>query len=581
MDKDKIDVYKNLIYKPFVPTKERSYKLKSSIFIGIDTEAYQNGKCFMICTSLGDIFTPVEFPHCLFTRKYRNKYFVSYNLKYEISAFMQILTKAQLKELQQTDKVKYNEYTFKVIGHKCLKIIKGRNNITFFDAHNFFKTSLQKASNTYLGESKLESPVTKYTKKYVSKHWVDIAKYCIQDAVLCARLIEKMILTFESYGLYVTKLFSVAYISCQYFQRTCKHVSLKYIWEYDRKVIDYGLQSYYGGKFEVSRKGPGYYYSYDIVSAYPYEISRLIDITNSYIEYSKKFDDRAVYAFMKVKVKIAMNLFTTIPIKKDGVNKFMCGEFTCFITKNEYIYLTSIGVDITIIESCNIYVNEKIFPYKKQIKKLMKMKSKYKKLGDKINYNNVKILLNSFYGKFVQLVKSGDNYKASTVWNILYASVITANTRIKIVELQNLHPEVVAVHTDSVISTKKLDFNKNDILGNMSYEKEGNGIILGSGIYQIGDSVKMRGFDTNLNLIKLCDTKKSTIKITNVKVYTWREVAHRSMDLDYINKFEDFTKEINIRFDRKRFWLGDYKTFSEVLVRNVESLPLKFGSVFG
>ena len=72
----------NIIYRCY-DSKKENYIKKSVSVIGLDTEAYIDGKCFLVSTSEGDSFKPPEFPHCLFSRKYRGKVFVTYNLKYD------------------------------------------------------------------------------------------------------------------------------------------------------------------------------------------------------------------------------------------------------------------------------------------------------------------------------------------------------------------------------------------------------------------------------------------------------------------------------------------------------------------
>ena len=192
MDRSKIDVYKNVSFSQSIYNYNRKKPLKSKKFIGLDVEAYRTGKWFMLCTSLGDIFKPQDFPQCFFSRKYRNNNFVAYNLKYEQSAFLQNLPLGKLKELKEKDTTEYKGYKYKIIGYKALIIRRNRNNITIYDALNFFNMSLNKASQLYLGKEKLDQDVSLYTPQYVRHHWIDISKYCIMDAVLCAKLIEKI-----------------------------------------------------------------------------------------------------------------------------------------------------------------------------------------------------------------------------------------------------------------------------------------------------------------------------------------------------------------------------------------------------
>jgi len=135
--------------------------------LGLDTESYQDGRCFMIATSLGDVFPLDMFPTCFFTRKYRGKVFVAYNLKYDEGSLLQVLPNKNLKELWETGKTVWQGYTFRSIPRKMLKVSRGRNSITIYDLANFFQISLDQAAHLFLNKSKLEMDTNLFTPQYV------------------------------------------------------------------------------------------------------------------------------------------------------------------------------------------------------------------------------------------------------------------------------------------------------------------------------------------------------------------------------------------------------------------------------
>ena len=547
---------------------------KSIKVIGLDTEAYDTGECFMIATSLGNVFTPDDFPTYLFSRKYRSKNFVCYNLKYDSGALLQHLPKTALQTLQAKDKVIHQGFTYKVIANKCLIVSKGKNSIHLYDMLNFYKMSLNKASKTFLDKEKLDMDTNIFTREYVRRFWPKIARYCINDAVLVQELAQNLITIFEKFGVKPKKLYSVAYVSFQYFTAKCSHIHVKRYWKDHRHVLDYALRSYNGGKFEVTKKGSDYLYEYDIISAYPHEISNLIDIRTVKIVQSKTYRKDASYGFLKCKIKIPFKVSSPIALKKGMLNIFPIGEFEKVITKTEYDYLIKYGCDITILKAYWLCTDFPTYPYRYEIQNLVKLKTKFKKAGKKLEHHTIKKFLNSFYGKFIQLIDKGKYFKAGASFNPIYGSIITANCRTRISELQTLYPDIIAVHTDSIISTKPIDFDTTGQLGDMIHEIEGNGLVLGSGIYQVGNKTKLRGFQSKTPLLDLMPKKGKHWNITKVRPYTWREIAFRNMDLDRINRFEPIVKHIDLNFDKKRVWLDDYKTYSEVRKRKVESVPL-------
>jgi len=542
--------------------------------IGLDTEAYPSGKCFMLATSEGDCFPIIEYPKCLFSRKYRGKSFVCYNLKYDSGALLQYLPAGNLEVLRVADSTEYNGYSFKAIASKCLTIRRGKNSVHFYDMLNFYNMSLDKAARLYINMQKKGSDPRLFTHKYVSENWNEIAEYCVQDAILVERLAAFLIKRFESYGVYPKKLYSVAYISALHFRQRCSNVIVKRFWNKHKEVLSFAMQAYNGGKFEVTRKGAGYFYEYDIVSAYPFEIRNLIDISWARVVREKVYRKNAIYGFLKCRIHIPMEVYSPVAVKRNNVNCYVVGDFEKVITLAEYEYLIAAGCDIKIIDAYYLCCYNKQYPYRKEIDRLVKLKHEYKLKNLDLDYHTVKILMNSFYGKFIQLIEKEKYYEAGSTWNPIYGSVVTANVRINMSAMQANNPMVSAVHTDSVLSMEPLILHTQGNLGNFIQKAEGQGVILGSGIYQIGEKTKFRGMNGQITLMEILKGSGKTLTLSYNHAHTWREIAHRGWSTDKINLFSDIHKCIRVDFDQKRLWLHDWENWEEVLTRPVESLPL-------
>jgi hypothetical protein len=542
--------------------------------IGLDTEAYDNGQCFMLATSDNDIFHYEDFPRCLFTRKYIGKKFAVWNLKYDEGALLQFLSEGLLHELWKTGIVENDGWKIRSIPSKMLSFSWKKHAITIYDMYQFYAMSLDSASQKYLGDRKLEMETKSFTRSYVKNNWELLAKYCIKDAVLVEKLSKRMIGVFKKFGITPQKLYSTAYVSYQYFKSHCHYPTVKRFWDENKSLLGAAMQAYRGGKFEVTRKGVDNYYEYDIISAYPKEIAGLVDTTYARIVYSKKFRREAIYGFCKIETEIPVDTFSPIALKVGALSIYPIGKISTWVTKAEIEYLQRMGVDYKIHEGIWIHIDNKKYPYKKEIERLVQLKQTYKGEETALEYHTVKILLNSLYGKMVQLIKCGEYWKASACWHPIYAAVITANVRIRVTELQQKYNSIVAVHTDSVISTKPLDIPPSKTLGDFTPECEGTGVILGSGIYQIGTKSRFRGFISKLPLMELIDSPNKTVEIEDVHATTWREVAFHSWDTDRINRFEPCMKKMRVDFDRKRIWLNDYTNFRQVLKRQVSSVPI-------
>ena len=329
---------KYIRYKVFHTPRKQTRQQSISPY-GLDTEADINGQWFMMCTSEGDTFIPADYPGCFFTRKYRNAIFTCYNLKYDSGALVQHLPIEELDNLRLKGMCKYEGYQYKIIGNKCLSIRKGKNSITVYDLLNFYMMSLDKAAKKYLGLEKIDIGTYEFTEDYIFNHWDKIERYCIYDAVLCKKLTDLIISIFEEYDVFPRKLYSVAYISWVYFRSNCPYIHVVKYWQENKRLLDYSLEAYNGGKFEVTQKGPDYYYEYDIVSAYPNEIRNLVDIRQAQVIHDNKYHKDAVYGFIRCTMDIPHDVYSPIAIKNKGLNVYPVGIIEKVITKcqNEYL----------------------------------------------------------------------------------------------------------------------------------------------------------------------------------------------------------------------------------------------------
>lgn len=570
----------NIVYKSY-RIKSHTISKKSIVTVGVDTEAYLNGECFLICTSSDGVFKFEEFPECFFTRKYRNTQFVVYNLKYDSGHFVQFLPRKAREYLWQYGNVGWGKYVVKIIAYKMLSISKGKNSITFWDIANFFKVSLNNASLELLYKRKKDLDPNLFHKWYVFKHLDKISDYCIQDAKLTQELAQYLIDHFEKFDIYPKKLYSTAYISAQNFRQRCFIPQIRRFYNYHKECLQFALWSYRGGKFEVTEKGIDNYYTADINSAYPYEIANLVDISLSRIVHLKKYRKNAVYGFIHCIVHISSDVYHPISIKNNGLCIYPSGSVDVYITKSEYDYLINLQIEIDIIDAYWMEVDKIVYPYREEITRLFSLKKHYKIANNFIDYYVVKTLQNSWYGKMIQLIKKGDKWHAGSYFNPFYASIITANTRIRVSKMQNSSPFTVATFQDSIISTRPLNIGKNDELGDWSETESGYGIILGSGIYQIGEKRKFRGFNKKLNLWSLCSVDKSKLTLIIRKPYSWKEVIFHGWSDNVINKFDDIERTLAVNFDQKRLWLEDWEKFSDISKRKVESTPRFFHKKLG
>ncbi len=543
--------------------------------LGFDTEADRDGRTFMYAFSDGTVCTPRTLLDTLFSREYRGKQFVVYNLKYEQGAILQLFPREIIDGLRVTGDFRTTKYHVTTIGYKCLRIARGKNAVTFWDMHSFFNMSLANAARQFTNVRKIEQDVTLFTPDYIAEHWKDISTYCIQDARITETLFTVLLDMCKRLDIYPTTFYSCASIAYKYVREQVGWVTVERFWKDHRDVLRAACEAYAGGKFEVTTRGKGHFYEYDINSAYPAEIANLIDISDASVVESKTRPPYGVYGFLKCSLFFSRPVHHTIPIKKKGVNVYPIGRFTKWLTAEEYDYtITLPGAEVKVLRGIWLIVRHKTYLYRDIFHKLYQTKMEAKVRKDKELYHFSKTLMNALYGKFVQLINKGDRLEASTCWNPIYGAIITANVRIRIARMQNEYDSVVAVHTDSVLSSKALRIPTSNSLGDWDETVHGLGIILGSGVYQIGDKVRLRGFPAKVKLTDLLARAPPILTIPDVRAYSWREVVFHHWSTDLINRFTELDKHLNVNFDTKRLWDDSWVDGDDCLDRVIESLPL-------
>lgn len=567
-------LFKKLEYKkPFLLDNREVF----SNIVGIDSEAYVTGEPFMFCTSKGDIIAPGQIPDIFFTADYNKSNFLLYNIRYDSGALLYHLPTEVLRELWSEGEADHNGFTYEYIPHKRLRIRQSKKEVvSFWDVAQFFyRMSLDNAAKAYLDAKKSDINTKNFTEKYVRRFWNAIAKYCIQDATLTAQLGEYLIKKLQEFGMVPTTIFSCASISMKYFCDNTNVVTSWRFWQKRRDLLEFSCDAYSGGKFEMTQRGSfEKVYKYDITSAYPYEIANLVDIRNAAVIRCKDYQKESVYGYLRVRIDNKGAHLPCGPKNKVGVVSYPLGSFYLTITKQEYDYISTLpNVTVTIIDALWMFVRAKRYPYRQVIKYLYGLKDNYKH-KDQMLYMINKIIMNSYYGKMAQIIEKkieGEKkYIAGAGWNPMYASVITANTRIQVTKIQNLlKDDCLAVHTDSVFTTKPIPKRIiKEKLGSFTYEGEGEGLLIACGMYQIGKTCAWKGFKPKRTFNKegdivFRDTWQKILKrfpgymkirYPTLNVQSWVDVMSKNHPHSFINVFKNEQKIIDLNCDTKRMW---------------------------
>jgi hypothetical protein len=561
--------------------KPKTIKTMRNIY-GYDTETSTEGNLLCACLHTGRTFDVTNLAESLLKGVCESLNLITYNLEFELAQLLKQIPELNREELRSTSKTTYNNITYKTVGKKALTLTKNKAIIHFWDIAQFYYASLDKASRDYLFTNKAYIPYNELTPEYFQSHHKEIESCCTHHAYLTYKLAMLLLSELKVINLNPNKLYSTASIASLAFHRNCTWTDLTGCYNHRLDFIHAFQNAYAGGLFVNPFRGSDYLYLYDVVSMYPTYIAQLKDIGSCDWIKSTVYQPKAYYAALLCKIDITDFYIHPCGLLNGYIRYYPSGTFTKWITKQEYDFLIKYNYNVTILQGYWITPFRHYYPFRKYINQLITQKSMYKAEGG-MRYNLVKTIMNSMYGKFIQLNENNNGtIKAGVDYNPIFVSFITASSRVKMCELSRQIPGLTyAIHTDSIITNKPIPPELlGNQLGSLSFEKEGEGIIIAPGLYEIGNKVKTRCFNKKnvQNLSKNSKTfsfkqlflDKPNQKSFNLKVkqvLSWRLGTIRH-DTESIGKFIVDTKTLNLNEFNARNW--PTKTNSTKLLTGVE-----------
>lgn len=571
---------------------------KNKRIFGLDTETL-HGNCRLIADNMEYYRFTDDINECLdflSQKRFRSSHNFFFNLNYDINAIIKYLPKDNLTELYQKAKTHYDGYKLFFIPRKLFRLIHAKHSYKFYDVAQFFDSSLEKASLKYLGLDKYVEPIDRVelgtNPAYWKKHKASIIKYCINDSKLTQKLgvlLHDTVTT--NIDLYPNSYISKASICKEFVRKSCK---VPNVLDLPPNALRYAFNSYSGGRFEVLRKGKiGNATLYDINSAYPHTIRNLIDVTQGKWKRIKNLHERADYGYYLVKVLTRYNKISPIAIPlKNRVICYPLIECATYMTKNEILNYEPL-IEYEVIDGWEFYADKYIYPFRNYIDQIFKLKQATH--DEHYEYKLYKILMNSLYGCFYEKapMKNGSRY-AGKLFNPIYATEITADTRINLVKTSMPYiNDVVAHATDSILFKGDPEITTSDKLGGWSLQASGKAIVLRSGFYQIDKIFKKRGIKKAVNISSPYGQFKNIFdfikKYPDLTVYpivsnrplTFIEclIHHKKHDLTDINQFTDMEYKIDINKDHKRVWNSEFSRGIELFDYEIDSQPLTFEEI--
>lgn len=565
----------------------------------IDTETLK-GKCKLICDSSNRYLLDPTFEEILDFLMFnagKSLYRACYNLEYDFSSMVKVdkkLTADEIKRLYNKELITYGKYTLLYYPRTLLKIARPDHHHTVYytDLFNFFRPrSLNKACRHFLGKQKydkIDPKILNVNKKYWEKNLDDIIYYCKMDARLTKELYDFFLYHVRQTRLNMPKYFtSYASLTKQNFRYYCRIPSID-IDKIPIEVLDVAQTTYSAHRIELLKRGTfEKCYLYDINNAFPFTISKLPSLKYGRFVKVDQISDKETIGFYKIVCKIPEDIYISpMPhiIGKGHRNKlsiFPYGVFGKWVTWYEAKLLQKFDC----IRQFNAGWEYKkgygeFYPYEKIIKVLYAGKEYNKKKGRDLVSAIFKGTSVAGYGVMAEKHKTIDEEieSAGVLYNPIYASIIPAETRYKLLTSirEKDYEHVIGFHADAIFSEKKLNIPLSDKLGDWDLKDEGRGIFINTGRYQVGDTIKRRGFSgKGLNWANLLQefSEKDFIGIPEKHVISMKEALLMRNDKETVNLFIDQFSHLRINSDRKRIWDRDFKNCKDVLTSNMDSKP--------
>lgn len=529
----------------------RSFRRAKDGIVGLDTEGLVSGYAFLICDyplrnykwihSADDVLAFLTNP------AYNKSFNTFWNADYDITVLLKWFGKAFCTDLVKKRSATYGGAVFTFIPKRLLSVRIGRVTNTFYDASQYFvPRSLDGASKTYLGEGKIDVGSKEFHDDVYGNE--KVLTYCMDDARKCCLLTQKLLCDLHDMGFSPTTLASPGTIMEE---ALVGQVHLPNITKIPQGALEYAYESYKGGWMECFKKGHfSKLYDYDISSAYPYQVSELLSLEDGewFFKRGPVNPESFDLGWVNGTVHIESPTRPSPILFRGDVNYTTFGSWNTKLFEEEARFIRPNDLGSYDIKD-GWYFKAAITatkPFRYEMRRLFRQKQQIQ------NSWLPKSMSVALYGKFAQKDEDGNT---GNLFNPIYASIITARTRLKIAKFALMQPEALClISTDGITFDKPLPsqvLGKN--LGDLQLKYSAEGVIVGTNVYTIkgkdpGGDWRPGRFDWLHLLSKYPDQDKYSLK--HFRYTSMAEGVEGNFDK--VGVFDEFPYTFNINYDHKR-----------------------------
>ena len=478
---------------------------------------------------------------------------VFYHMEYSVANILRMLNigEAQAKSLQANGQLLAEPYLIKHRAGKFMSIKKGHYwsspFANFSDMNQYKPASFDESSESSVAD-------------------------CIAKAKEAQKTGEEVYKALVELGLHPTSLTSPINA---YNKEVLSKVSLPTVDDMPEEAAYYAYQCVQGNWLEAFQIGHWEKaYDYDINSAYPSELMKLLDIRLGKWVKSKEWVEEAVYGFCKGVVNIKASI-SPIIYSKDGGEELSytpTGTWERYLTKKKVEFLRYYNRGDFKLEDGWWWIPEK---KEKILANLVEQIYWQKERSTGIAREVTKRVMSGIWGLFLQTQKEG----FGDLFNPAYGAEVESNIRLedaKFIILNGIDP--IHVSVDGVLSPKKVLLgleNGEGRIGRWELASEDSAICAGTAAVAIKGRRKAADFSIDYDWLVGEIGKEpgaeeySMSKLSPITL----AVALNSREWEKLGELRTITKKVHMGGEMKRRYREEPKCGRELLSRTYGSEP--------
>ena len=315
-------------------------------------------------------------------------------------------------------------------------------------------------------------------------------------------------------------------------------------------------------------------WNYDICSAYPAQIAKLLDLRLGKWVQSNRFMPEAKYGYCKGMISINKDVeFTPFIYRQEnqkGLPVLHCvtGKYPKFITKASIEFLERWKLGSFEIENGWWWLAEK---EERPLKSLVNWLFLEKEKTDGSRRNVIKRIMAAMFGKMLEI----RNEQFGNLFNPVWAAETEVSTRLEVADFV-LRNKISVIHiaVDNVITPEPVVLGESG-LGEWKLNTISPCLCAGTGAVAIRDE-GIGDFHLKYDWLREQIEKEpeaSEYKLTRMTPVTIREAYGSAEKFGKLGELQELTKVVSIGQGEKRCYREQPKNGKELLSRTYESLP--------